>query len=127
MNYASIVRRHKPRGWHLKFRPAGTKLWAMADFGLKTIFTVPVVDRDTLQIYLHEVGHVRYRHYPVATPAHVEEYEAERYSFAAMRHEGVPVPRKSLYRAKSNVRRRIKEDVKRGVRIDPKVKRWSFK
>lgn len=124
-NFAGIVRRHKPRGWRIVEREPGKKFFAVAAVDLKTIFTVPVVDRHSLQIYLHEVGHIRYNHFKHGAASHIEEYEAERYAFAVMRHEGIAVPRKSLLRARSNVRNRIKEDQKRGIKIDPKVKRWS--
>lgn len=50
-----------------------------------------------LQIYLHEVAHLVLNHVN-KKPRHLEELEAEQWSFRVMRAEGIPVPRKSVQR-----------------------------
>ena len=57
---------------------------------------------------------------------HVEEYEAERWAFARMRESGIPVPRKSMRRAKSYVAYKIRQARRRGAKtIDQEAQRWA--
>ena len=120
-----IVRRHLPRGWQHVVASAGP-YWAYADSEHRHIVTSqPVSDRWWLQMFLHEVGHVRIKHHKDNPPRHVEEYEAEIYALEVMRHEGVPVTRAGLRRAKVNVDGRIIEDRYKDVEILPHIEKWA--
>jgi hypothetical protein len=124
-----IVRRHLPRGWKLRIAFSGlTRYWAYAHAERKEIvMDLPVTNRWWLQLFLHEVGHVRIKHHKDNPPAHVEEYEAELYAIHVMRHEGVPVLRAGLARAKINVCRRILEDEAKDIPILPHIYRWAHR
>lgn len=125
-NYFSIFWRHLPKGWHAVVRPS-LKSRGICDYRRKKITLQHYIwGRNHLYVFLHEVGHVRiHQNDDARVPLHVTEYEAERYAIAAMRNEGLAVPREELYGAKANVRDAIQSDRKKGIKIDPKIKRWS--
>jgi len=108
------------------------------------------VTRRALHIFLHEcahvaLGHVKAAHFaptlphggpgPVQAaseprvrrkPRHVEEYEAEQWAFDRMRESGIPIPRKSLRRAKSYVAYKIRQARRRGAKaVDREAQRWA--
>ena len=111
------------------------------------------VTRRALHVFLHECAHVALGHVgankaaqfgptlphvgpeparaapgarPGRKPRHVEEYEAERWAFDRMREAGIPVPRKSLRRAKSYVAYKIRQARRRGAKaVDRKAQRWA--
>lgn len=111
------------------------------------------VTRWALHVFLHECAHVVLGHVggnkaaqfgptlphvgpvlaqaapgfrPARKPRHVEEYEAERWAFDRMRDAGIPVPRKSLRRAKSYVAYKIRQARRRGAKtIDQEAQRWA--
>ena len=117
-----IASRHRPRGWSVIERGEPRKdYWdewhgpsdlgevlALADFDSRTIFVPPLIDRDSLYLFLHECGHVHFDHHSLPdAPMWVIEYEAERYAISAMRAEGVAVPRDAVKAAKRYVKRCI--------------------
>ena len=104
------------------------------------------VTRRALHIFLHECAHVALGHVFAPTlphggpgpaqaaseprimrkPRHVEEYEAEQWAFARMRESGIPIPRKSLRRAKSYVAYKIRQARRRGAKaVDREAQRWA--
>ncbi|KKW20980.1 MAG: hypothetical protein UY62_C0036G0002 [Parcubacteria group bacterium GW2011_GWF2_50_9] len=104
------------------------------------------VTRRALAIFLHECAHVALGHVFAPTlphggtgpaqaaseprirrkPRHVEEYEAEQWAFARMRESGIPIPRKSLRRAKSYVAYKIRQAQRRGAKaVDREAQRWA--
>jgi hypothetical protein len=108
------------------------------------------VTRRALHIFLHECAHVALGHVKAAQfaptlphggpgpaqaatesrirrkPRHVEEYEAEQWAFARMRESGIPIPRKSLRRAKSYVAYKIRQARRRGAKaVDGEAQRWA--
>ncbi|OGS08239.1 MAG: hypothetical protein A2270_10430 [Elusimicrobia bacterium RIFOXYA12_FULL_51_18] len=108
------------------------------------------VTRRALAIFLHECAHVALGHVNAAQfaptlphggsgpaqaaseprirrkPRHVEEYEAEQWAFARMRESGIPIPRKSLRRAKSYVAYKIRQARRRGAKaVDREAQRWA--
>lgn len=95
------------------------------DHARKTIRIPPVADLYALAVFLHEIGHATL-HKAERGIRHVEEYEAERFSFYALRGFGYSVTRQILAEAKGNVRGRILEDERRKVCINPKIKKWSM-
>jgi len=113
------------------------------------------VTRRALHVFLHECAHVALGHVrgnkaaqfgptlphvgpgsteaapgpkPARKPRHVEEYEAERWAFDRMREAGIPVPRKSMRRAKSYVAYKIRQARRRWAKIiDQDAQRWAGK
>jgi len=108
------------------------------------------VTRRALHIFLHECAHIALGHVKTAQfapmlphggpgpapaaslprirrkPRHVEEYEAEQWAFDRMRESGIPIPRKSLRRAKSYVVYKIRQARRRGAKvIDKDAQRWA--
>jgi len=111
------------------------------------------VTRRALHIFLHECAHIALGHIKAdkaaqfaptlphggpgpaqATseprirhkPRHVEEYEAEQWAFDRMRESGIPIPRKSLRRAKSYVAYKIRQAQRRGAKaVDREAQRWA--
>jgi hypothetical protein len=56
----------------------------------------------------------------------MEELEAEKWSFDVMRKEGVPIPHKSVRRAKSYVTHKIRQAARRGAnRIDSEAAKFA--
>lgn len=122
--WASIVARHFPSGWTLKTRtdlnkhgrfpfdsddPDFDHCRGLTTFGEKLIECVPVIDRTTLCILLHECAHVNLCHYmpqfwygPGVYSEEMAfcEYEAETYAMNVLRVCGVGVPRSYLIRAR---------------------------
>lgn len=102
--FARIVAKYRPRGWKIVEtaqvpRDAG----GLTVFGNNRIYCPFVVDAYSLQVYLHEVAHVKLRHRWTPKPRYVQEYEAEMWSFAALVNEGFPITQKMLKQAKFNV------------------------
>lgn len=111
------------------------------------------VTRRALHIFLHECAHVALGHVKAdkaaqfaptlphggpgpaqaaaeprirRKPRHVEEYEAEQWAFDRMRESGIPIPRKSLRRAKSYVAYKIRQARRRGAKaVDREAQRWA--
>ena len=104
------------------------------------------VTRRSLHIFLHECAHVALGHVFAPTlphgglgpgqaaseprirrkTRHVEEYEAEQWAFARMRESGIPIPRKSLRRAKRYVAFKIRQARRRGAKaVDREAQRWA--
>jgi len=111
------------------------------------------VTRRALHIFLHECAHVALGHVKAVEtpefgptlphggpgpaqavsgprikrkPRHEEEYEAEQWAFARMRESGIPIPRKSLRRAKSYVAYKIRQARRRGAKaVDREAQRWA--
>lgn len=106
--FDEIVGKYQPDGWKVRQvkRVPGGDCAGIAIWNKKTIYTKPVKDLRTLQVYLHEAAHVHLNHLglPVRKPMMVEEYEAEMWSFAALVNEGIPVTSQMISDAKNNVR-----------------------
>lgn len=102
-----IARRHRPRGWRVvergdptppaRHNPAGKWVTvAECDYTTKTIYTLPIVNRYALYVFLHECGHANLQSTACETCGWEEELEAEQYARAAMRAAGIPIMRVSL-------------------------------
>lgn len=120
----SVIAKHKPRGWKIierkpenhkgQFKIFGQWSVGIAVYDSKTIIVGTVKDRRDLFVVLHECGHVNCGHFSndeeglVSTAQH--EYEAEQYAIEAMRAAGIPVPRRSTFLARENVRDFIEEE-----------------
>ncbi len=122
-------------------------------YSLEEIAVPRPVTRRALHVFLHECAHVALGHVRAnkaaqfgptlphvgpgparaapgprsgRKPRHVEEYEAERWAFDRMRESGIPVPRKSLKRARSYVAYKIRQARRRGAKtIDQEAQRWA--
>lgn len=107
-----IAKRHRPRGWKVRERKPRGDVLGYALFQEKVIECPPLVDREALAVYLHEVGHVQSRHMldDSDVPVWQWEYEAETYAVGAMRAEGIAFPRHLLKDAKLGVRIALEAD-----------------
>jgi len=93
----------------------------------RSIYVPRPTTRRRLYVIGHECGHVVLGHTGIK-PRHREEYEAERYAQAAMKRQGIPVPRKSVERAKEYVAWKIHQAVRRGAKqIDSEALNWCRK
>lgn len=113
-----------PEGWTFEYR---RHLTGRCFYFRRHIAAPRPVTRRALQVWLHECGHA-VLHGPdkPRKPRHVEEFEAEKYSFDMMRKYGIAVPRKSVENAKAYVRYKIEQAVRRGVKeIDPKARSFA--
>lgn len=122
--FEEIVRRYKPRGWKVVYRApvsAVAEALSIHDAKGKRIICPPVIDRETLYLYLHECGHVHLGHFSMELDTPREEYEAERWAINTMRAEGIPVPRACLEKARSRVRLWIT----RSGSAETHVRRWA--
>lgn len=95
-----IAAKHKPRGWKLSatgIHPKGAdgfKTVAYVDWEKRLLVHPEIVDRASLMIYLHECGHVYYKHDKDTDHHAVEcEWEAENYAWRAAKAAGISVPR----------------------------------
>lgn len=115
------------------------------------IATPRPVTRRALHIFLHECAHVALGHVKTAKtsefgptlpcggpgpaqaatesrirrkPRHIEEYEAEQWAFGRMRESDIPIPRKSLRRAKSYVAYKIRQARRRGAKVVDREAQW---
>lgn len=114
----AIVLRHAPRGYGRIERPVrgverpdGLVTVAYVDTEKREIVHEPVVDRETLCMFLHECGHVYFHHRDEnKVPPYEEEYEAEVYAWKALRAEGLSVPKKRMEDARDYVRSCLPKD-----------------
>ena len=141
--YEGIVKRHRPRGWRVcysKRKDAALEYVrkhprcepkqdiACAEPSKRTIYAPHTVDPFSLQILLHEFGHVHLHHWDQGKSVeHREEFEAERWAMEIMRMEGVKVPRIGMSRAKLYVRSCIKSDEELGHVIHSPAKKFVEK
>jgi hypothetical protein len=144
--YEQIIKRHRPRGYRVIYSKRKDKIAAEAlefysrvplprklpapqvvalcDPEKRLIYAPHVVEEFTLQILLHEFGHVHLDHWGKgASVQHREEYEAERWAIEIMRMEGISVPRAAEARFRRYIRLCIKEDAAKGIVIQRHVAR----
>ena len=110
-----IMERLTPRGWlvvekepeegraQFKDRELGM-VAGVCDLETKTISTIIVDDRESLFVFLHEVGHATFGRLSDEFHRADEEFEAEMFAILAMRGLGFAVPRHALRQARKNVR-----------------------
>jgi hypothetical protein len=122
-----IAKRYRPIGVKVRFKrgtslkPAHAKVFKD---GTKEILTPRPDTREGLYYFLHECSHLILRHFHIPMPVWQMEYEAEQWTIATMRREGIPVPHSMLREAKKYVRQCIKEDKKKTKKVPYKVRRW---
>lgn len=79
-------------------------------------------------VFLHECAHVVDRQILLETdqtPAHVYEYAAERTAMRWWQNEGYAVPPEYLRIAKAYIRKKIRQDRRKGIKIKPHIARWA--
>ncbi len=80
--------------------------------------------RRRLYVLAHECGHVALKHLR-KEPRHRQEYEAERWAHAALRRNGVAVPRVEMTEARVHVAQEIRRAIARGAKsIDRETLNW---
>jgi hypothetical protein len=124
-----VATRYRPRNVKVRFK-RGKKLkpaHAMVRRdGTRDMLTPRPDTREGLYYYLHEAAHFALRHnYQPYLPNWQIEYEAEKWAASIMRMEGIPVPRTMTADAKKYIRWCIRKDLKRGLKVPYKVRRWS--
>lgn len=120
-----LARQHKPRGWKIEWREPHNKHgqflddevgWSkgVACFDRKMIYCIPIIDRYSLAIFLHECGHVHLKHGQDDYDIHYAEmeYEAEMYAIKAMRANGIAVPQVYLDKSRAYVEECIRKTPK---------------
>jgi hypothetical protein len=127
--YHQIAKRYRPVGVKVRFKrppnlaPAHAKVFRD---GTKEILTPRPDNREGLYYFLHECAHLILRHFHIPMPIWQMEYEAEMWTIATMRREGIPVPHTMLYAAKKYVKDCIREGKAKGEAPPPyKVRRWA--
>jgi hypothetical protein len=129
---ASLIKRYTPKGWRVLERESGQRdpvdnsisTDGQAHFEQRIISVLPVLDSYNLFVFLHEVAHARF-HKSRNIPAHMEEYEAERFAIDIFHKHDLTVTKEIRENAKDNVRRKCNSDHAADIPINPKVKRWS--
>jgi hypothetical protein len=105
---AEVAKRYKPNGVSIKWRKDEylTPAHAIqhAD-GTKDMYVPKPTTREALFVYLHECGHHHLGHCKpeYRAPLWRQEYEAEQWTIATMRREGIAVPRSMIMEAKKYV------------------------
>jgi len=148
--YEEIVKRHRPKGWRIRYSKTFDKRAAEYKVELQTkkrlgnsfpdlahsmtftdnskVITIPrIIDEFTLQIALHEFGHVALGHLrdnPPKLASHKEEWEAERWSINVMRTEGIAITKEITRSMRRYLRRLVKQDTAKGKPIHPPVKKF---
>lgn len=138
----AIADKHLPKGWEVveKGEPrkdffkahngAGLfgEVLGCADPFKKQIVCAPIICRSSLYLFLHEAGHVHFRHTEFADaetfPLWLIEYEAEMYAITAMRAEGLAIPRGAVAAAKKYVARCIESNADINATVSDRVLRW---
>jgi hypothetical protein len=121
-----IVKRYRPKGWRVRESKHRYKSRsALADPARRVFYVPTLCDANALFLFLHECGHVHLRHWHIKQPAHREEFEAERYAANTLRSEGIQLPRWILDDARTRVGMHIEDDERRGIAIQPHVRRWT--
>jgi hypothetical protein len=120
--FQAVAKRHTPADVSVEFhKRLSGRAWPKH----KRIVVPEPKTRRALHIYLHEVAHVVLNHVG-KVPRHVEEMEAEKWAFAVMRQEQIPIPRKSLQSARAYVGFKIRQARRRGAkRIDPEAAKFA--
>lgn len=93
--FQDAVDQFLPRGWRLvEIAPPNCE--GACYYSRKTICCKPVISRETLAVFLHEVGHATNSGHGYSLPEWLQEYEADIFAVKAMAALGVPMPRKLL-------------------------------
>ena len=119
--YLQIAEKYTPSDVEVCYRKTLTGCaWARA----RKIAAPRPITRRALHVYLHEVAHVVLEHYHVKSE-HVQEYEAELWAFEVMSAERIPIPAKSLRRAKDYVAYLVHEAFQTGLEVDERALSFS--
>lgn len=101
----AVVKRHRPRGWRVReSKRRVATLTGEANWNKKTIYCPTLDTREGLFVFLHECGHIHFKHFQDALPITQEEYEADRYAISIMQIEGIQVPKTMVDISKHNLR-----------------------
>lgn len=97
---------------------------------IKVIQAPPVVDSDSLFVFLHECGHGRLHPDHDPRPLYVIEWEADEYAFRAMHEAGIEPTHRILVNSALSTERYIKlaavrGQVRRIADLDPRVRHWA--
>lgn len=102
----TVAQKHTPEDVQVTYRRRLTGCaWARS----RRIAAPQPLTRRALHVYLHEVAHVVLKHFH-DRPVHQQEFEAEQWAFSVMMAEGIPVPDRSVERAKAYVAEQILRD-----------------
>lgn len=125
--FKHVIDRHKPKGYTLKIR-ALTANDGMTQFRRDITIDSALEERAALFVFLHECGHVYYGHMSKTYQGDTvhAEYQADQYAIAAMKAEGVPIPRKQLENHKAVMRKYIEEAHGKGHSVDEEVLRYAY-
>ena len=122
-----IVEAHLPRGWTLC---QWDREDGLADFSRRLICCPVVVNKDALGYFLHECGHALFAHRAADNtphlPRHVEEYQAETYSWYTLRAWGMEPSRHYKWNSRVYVGEMILEDEALGRHIVPAIRKWAI-
>jgi len=131
--FTAIAFGYVPADWTVEYRKS---LSGRCCYETRVIVAPQPLTRKSLYIFLHECAHV-HLHYPIYMRSknayrrklkHVIEHEAELWAHEQMRKHGIAVPRVMTVRAKSYVRRKIRQARVHGAkRIDAAAARWAKK
>lgn len=109
-----LLKKYLPKEWEISYEPSpGEFAMGCAD-GVSKKIHIP--DRDSVEcllIFLHEVGHVVYRHSQASNELYWrQEYQAERYANTIAKREGVDVSEYQLKKSRAYVRRHYRSHLK---------------
>ena len=121
---AECVKTHTPPNYSVRYLRYG-RLRGSIDFDAQVITCREPKSRKSLVVFLHECGHHACDHRTVDKPLHVREYEAHQWSFDTMRTFGIQIPLEMIQRAKFHTLWCIMRDQDKGVRIDPRIRRFA--
>lgn len=109
----ATAHRYVPAGFAVEYRKS---LSGRCFYDPPRIVTPRPVTRKAIYIFLHECGHAHLHRTGARPkrPRYVEEFEAEQFAHAAMRAEGIAIPREMTERAKRYVSRKIDQAFARG-------------
>jgi hypothetical protein len=114
-----MVERHQPltvQKWHRRGKTLG-----LANAKSRIVY-VPWRTDTAAKLYTlaHEVGHVVLNHHR-RKPKYLRELGAEQWAHEALEQVGVPVSLDETLNAKANVADRIKRELNRGAKVDPRA------
>ena len=128
MEFDHLIAKYKPRGYELEQKHLAKHYGLTTN--IRKITIPPLKSRHALFVFLHEVGHVRYKHLHIKDkrPSWRHEYEADQYAIREMKKLRIAIPRRTLADAREVLRGYLENAAKRKATrcTDKKVLRYAY-
>jgi len=104
--FDDLIKVYTPRDWTVTHEPERQlDATGVTDWDARIIHIPSKLRIITALSFLHEVGHIIFRHHPRNQVCWVEEYEAETYAIETLQHEGFDLSENMIKKSRIYLRK----------------------